>query len=89
MTAIITEESIAAIWREVLLGAEVGPDSDFFGLGGDSIDMLNIIFRVGEVYGIELVPDAVFENASVRQFTRVVRKIVQERDEPPLQEGSI
>lgn len=73
-----TEESIAAIWSEVLGEVEVLPDSDFFGLGGNSLKMMNMIFRVGETFNVDLDPGALFDNSSLRQFTLVVVAMVQE-----------
>ncbi|MFF4911025.1 acyl carrier protein [Streptomyces sp. NPDC001260] len=67
---------VAALWGEYLGGREVGPDDDFFTLGGNSLTGIKIIERVGEEYGVQL---------SVRDFylaqtpTKVAELIEQGR----------
>ncbi|MDT0616321.1 phosphopantetheine-binding protein [Streptomyces lancefieldiae] len=45
---------ISALWSEYLNGCEVGPDDDFFALGGNSLIGIRIIDRVSQDYGVEL-----------------------------------
>ncbi|WP_246150775.1 phosphopantetheine-binding protein [Streptomyces qinzhouensis] len=47
-------QEIAALWGEYLDGCEVGPDDDFFALGGNSLIGIKIIDRVSRDYGVEL-----------------------------------
>lgn len=67
---------ISALWGEHLDGQEVGPDDDFFALGGNSLTGIKIIDRVSQDYGVEL---------SVRAFylaqtpARVAELIERER----------
>lgn len=44
---------IAALWAEHV-GREVGPDDDFFTLGGNSLIGIRIIERVAADYGVDL-----------------------------------
>ncbi|MFE3197957.1 phosphopantetheine-binding protein [Embleya sp. NPDC055664] len=73
-TALVPE--IAALWGEFLPGREVGPDDDFFAIGGNSLIGIKIIDRVAQDYGVAL---------SVRGFylaqtpARVAELIEQER----------
>ena len=67
---------VAALWGEYLGGREVGPEDDFFTLGGNSRTGIKSIERVAEEYGVQL---------SVRDFylaqtpTRVAELIEQGR----------
>lgn len=67
---------VAALWGEHLGGREVGPDDDFFALGGNSLTGIKIIDLVAQEYGVQL---------SVRDFylaqtpTRVAELIEQGR----------
>ncbi|MFJ7968301.1 phosphopantetheine-binding protein [Streptomyces sp. NPDC096324] len=67
---------IAALWGECLGDREVGPEDDFFALGGNSLIGIKIIDRVSQDYGVQL---------SVRDFylaqtpTRVAELIEQGR----------
>ncbi|MEU1056783.1 phosphopantetheine-binding protein [Streptomyces sp. NPDC005876] len=45
---------IAALWGEYLDPAEIGPDDDFFALGGNSLIGIKIIDRVAQDHGVEL-----------------------------------
>ncbi|SEF52927.1 Phosphopantetheine attachment site [Actinacidiphila yanglinensis] len=72
--ALVTE--VSALWGEYLDGRAVGPDDDFFELGGNSLIGIRIIDRVSQDYGVGL---------SVRDFylagtpTRVAELIEQGR----------
>ncbi|MFE7858586.1 acyl carrier protein [Streptomyces sp. NPDC057403] len=67
---------VAALWGEYLGGRDVGPEDDFFTLGGNSLTGIKIIERVADEYGVQL---------SVRDFylaqtpTRVAELIEQGR----------
>ena len=44
------EASIAQVWRDLLSVAEVGPDADFFELGGDSLQAVQMLAAVDELF---------------------------------------
>lgn len=52
-------DQIAALWGELLHRPGVGPDDDFFALGGNSLTGIEIIERVARDHGVRL---------SVREF---------------------
>lgn len=56
------------LWAEILGGKDVSPDSDFFELGGDSIQMMTMLFRVSQDLGVELSPGTVFETPTPAQL---------------------
>jgi acyl carrier protein len=46
---------VSALWEECLGGGrEVGPEDDFFALGGNSLAGIKIIERVLKDYGVQL-----------------------------------
>lgn len=47
-------KEISALWGEHLDGREVGPDDDFFALGGNSLIGIKIIERVAQDFGVHL-----------------------------------
>ncbi|NGN63428.1 Surfactin synthase subunit 1 [Streptomyces sp. A7024] len=47
-------QEMARLWGEFMDGREVGPDDDFFTLGGNSLTGIKIIDRVAEEYGVQL-----------------------------------
>jgi len=63
-----TEQVVADIWASVLERADIGPDSDFLQLGGDSVMMMMVLFQVGEAFGVELPPEVLLESGTLREF---------------------
>lgn len=62
------EEKIAAIWREVLNLKEVGTRDDFFGLGGHSLLVAQVISRIREVFEMELPASSLFDAPTVAEL---------------------
>ncbi|HKX29845.1 MAG TPA: phosphopantetheine-binding protein [Blastocatellia bacterium] len=69
-----TEDTLAAIWAEVLGFQEIGIDDDFFLLGGDSILMTMIISRIHERFGLELSFGDFFDNPTITTFAPLLLK---------------
>jgi len=68
-----TEREVAAIWCEILqLGTSLHPTDNFFSLGGDSLAMTMVLFRVGEALGVELPAAALLETPELRGFCALV-----------------
>ena len=59
-----TEETLAAIWREVLNVPRVGVFDNFFELGGDSIMSIQIIARANQA-GLRLIPRQLFQHQTI------------------------
>lgn len=55
---------IVQIFRRVLGIAEVGPESDFFELGGDSLLATRVLSAIARDFGTELSWDDFIENPS-------------------------
>ena len=68
------EETLAAIWAEVLKLDQVGSTDNFFELGGDSIFSLQIIARAKR-QGIKLSPKQLFEKQTIGQLAAVAKRI--------------
>jgi amino acid adenylation domain-containing protein/non-ribosomal peptide synthase protein (TIGR01720 family) len=58
------EETLAAIWAEVLGLERVGVTDNFFELGGDSILSIQIVSRAGQA-GLPLTPKQIFEHQTI------------------------
>ncbi|MVZ56343.1 hypothetical protein GP891_24205, partial [Escherichia coli] len=65
------EQTIAAVWREVLGRDRIGRDDNFFELGGDSILSLQIIARLRK-RGVVLTPKQVFAQQTIAALAGVV-----------------
>ena len=66
------EVALLDIWRALLGNPEVGPDDNFFALGGDSILGLQII-ALARQQQILMTPKQLFAEPSVRALARVVQ----------------
>jgi acyl-CoA synthetase (AMP-forming)/AMP-acid ligase II/acyl carrier protein len=62
-----TEKVLAEIWRE-WLGPEVGRDSEFYRLGGDSLTAVLIAIGIRTAFGIDMDLRAFAEYPSLRQL---------------------
>ena len=67
-----TERLVSLIWASELALTDICPDSDFFELGGDSLRMLNVLFRISETLGVDMMPGALFEQPTLRGFCRSI-----------------
>ncbi|HSR69858.1 MAG TPA: amino acid adenylation domain-containing protein [Acidobacteriota bacterium] len=62
------EETLAAVWSEVLGRSEVGIDDSFFQLGGHSLLLGQAAARIRDVMGREVPLDVLFERETVSQL---------------------
>jgi amino acid adenylation domain-containing protein len=62
------EETVAAIWQELLGVARVGRQDNFFELGGHSLQGMKLIGRVAEKLRVRLLATAVFRHPTVREL---------------------
>ncbi|WP_406122405.1 amino acid adenylation domain-containing protein [Streptomyces canus] len=66
-----TEELIASIWQEVLKIERIGAHDNFFALGGDSFQSIQVIARARK-NGIRITPRVIFQNPTVAAVARQV-----------------
>ncbi|MFF8960611.1 amino acid adenylation domain-containing protein [Streptomyces sp. NPDC014894] len=59
---------LAELWTELLEVPSVGPESNFFALGGNSLLALRMVNRVHAEFGADLPLGRVFEAPTVREF---------------------
>ncbi len=66
------EQLVAEVWADVLGLQQVGPDDNFFALGGHSLLVTQVAFRLQRIFGIELHLRWLFEAPTVAELaTRV------------------
>jgi acyl carrier protein len=69
------EETLASIWKEVLHLGRVGPDDDFFEVGGQSVAMVRVISRIREALGVEVSPLTFFAEPTIGGLARSVAEL--------------
>jgi amino acid adenylation domain-containing protein/non-ribosomal peptide synthase protein (TIGR01720 family) len=65
------EEALASVWRQSLGIERVGVRNNFFELGGDSIQALQVVAKAGRA-GIRLRTHDLFENPTIENLAQVV-----------------
>jgi acyl carrier protein len=67
-----TEQSVAAIFSEVLSLPRVGADESFFDVGGNSLQAMRAVSRINKGFGIKLSVRTLYGNVTVRAVSAVV-----------------
>lgn len=67
------ERKLLRIWAEVLEVKDIGPDDDFFDLGGHSLMAVNLFAAIETETGLRLPLSTIFEAPTVRQLAAVLR----------------
>ncbi|EGJ29281.1 MULTISPECIES: non-ribosomal peptide synthetase [Moorena] len=92
-----TEEILASIWAEVLGLEEIGIYDNFFHLGGDSIQVIQLLSRIRNTFSVELPLHYLFEDPTIAKLSQKILgttsknnqllppiKLVNKKEELPL-----
>lgn len=72
-----TGKALEQIWNDVLQrSGEISDQDGFFALGGDSVSMMMMIFRIEKTLKVEVAPEQVYENDG---FAAMVARIEELR----------
>ena len=78
-----TEETLAAVWADVLKLEQVSRDDSFFELGGDSILCLKVVARSRQ-RGLALTPKQVFGSPTLKALAEAVDAAAAARSQQPI-----
>jgi thioesterase domain-containing protein/acyl carrier protein len=67
-----TEATLAGIWSELLEQDDIGPEDDFFELGGDSLLAVWLVEEIAERTGKDLPLSLLLEGATIRHLASAV-----------------
>lgn len=68
----LTVERLAEIWKQILKVDGIHADSDFFDLGGDSLQALELTLTIEREAGVELPLTAIYDAPTVSQLAAAV-----------------
>jgi acyl carrier protein len=84
-----TEREMGALWAEVLqTDVPITSADNFFSLGGDSLAMTMVLFRVHEVFGVELPTATLIETPELGSFSALVDSALLAVDQNQTMESS-
>lgn len=63
---------LVRLWQEVLGGESIGLDVNFFELGANSIHMVQVQRRIGELFGREIPVLELFERPTIRLLAELL-----------------
>ncbi|WP_232661301.1 type I polyketide synthase [Pseudonocardia sp. TRM90224] len=66
------ERQLVALWSEAIGVGEIGVDDDYFGLGGNSMAGVHLLWRVGETLGVTLTMRTLFDAPTVAGMAAAV-----------------
>lgn len=72
------ERAVRDIWEELLPGAVVGPDDDFFHLGGDSLLAAQMLVVVDQRLGVTVPMGRLVDARTLREVAAVVAEVAGE-----------
>ncbi len=78
------EETLTAIWAQVLGVAQVGVHDNFFELGGDSIISIQVIAQAVQA-GLRLAPKDLFLHPTVAELAELAAQAAPAAEAPPAQ----
>ena len=81
------EEVVASIWSELLGVSSVGREDSFFDLGGHSLLAMQVIARVRSVLSLEIPIRWMFDDPTLRAFSRHVEEVRQTSLSADLESG--
>jgi L-aminoadipate-semialdehyde dehydrogenase len=79
----LTERDVAELWSEVLPMVETLRATDnFFALGGDSMAMVMVEYRIKEEFSVELPPGVMLRAPTLRELSTLVDAMRTSSGEP-------
>jgi acyl-coenzyme A synthetase/AMP-(fatty) acid ligase/acyl carrier protein len=73
------EARVAKVWERVLGLTGIGPDDDFFDLGGHSLNAAQLIARLNRAFGIKLSLRSVYSRSTLHDISELIELEVSRR----------
>lgn len=75
------EEQVALLWARTLRRRSVGRHDNFFGLGGGSLNAMEISLQLGKDFEIDLPLQTIFRFPTVAQLSAEIEKLIRQEIE--------
>jgi amino acid adenylation domain-containing protein len=70
------ERALAAVWQEVLGGSRAGVEDNFFEVGGHSLLATQLLWRIREVFGVQLPMRTLFERPTISMLAESIETVL-------------
>jgi acyl-coenzyme A synthetase/AMP-(fatty) acid ligase/acyl carrier protein len=70
-----TESGIANVWKEILKVREMGPDENFFHLGGDSLRAIQSVLQINRALNSNISISHIFQAPTIRSLAKKIESI--------------
>lgn len=77
------QAQVAQVWTQVLGVTDLGPDSNFFAVGGDSLRGVALAHTLSRTFGTVLSAITLFDNPTVAAMARCIEQLLAERGLQP------
>jgi len=67
-------ENLTTVWQRVLQVSSIGPEDDFFELGGDSSLALQLFNEIGKTFGRELPPVTIYQARTIAALSALLEQ---------------
>jgi acyl carrier protein len=71
------EQFLVAVWSELLRQPKVGPQDDFFELGGYSLLAMDLISKIYQQFQVELPVQKIYEFPTISSLAKEIKKVIQ------------
>lgn len=79
-----TTKQLMSIWQELLGIDSVGPDQNYFDLGGDSSLAVHLFVQIDRVFNVKLPLATLFEAPTIEELARILRREARSSGWSPL-----
>jgi len=69
-----TEKKLIDLFQEMFGFDDITVDTDFFDIGGNSLNAIKFLSRVESIFGMELAPDTLFEDGRITALAGAIDK---------------
>ena len=75
------EDRVAQIWSRELRGTVPAKDDDFWMLGGESFNVVNMTYAIEKEFGVDLPADAIFNHSTLSAFSQLLFALIEQAAE--------